>query len=105
MSAKHTHTIFSYSSPRSPGAAIDFLHDYTLTMRKVYAESLYCDQGATLDGLREAVMTLEDTAQITRRVFGSSHPIATGNERSLRYARAALRARETRPPSSPVASL
>ena len=75
-------------------------HDYTLTMRKVYAESLYYDKGATLDGLREAVATLEDTARITRRVFGSSHPIATWNQNSLQNARAVLRVRET-PPSPP----
>jgi len=48
------------------------------------------DTDASLDDLREAVEILEDTARITRRVFGSSHPIATGNQNSLRNARAAL---------------
>ena len=36
---------------------------------------------ATLDDLREAVTTLEDTERIARRVLGSAHPIAVGIER------------------------
>ena len=80
-------------------------HDLTLRMRWNYAEVLYLDTGATLDTLREAVMTLEDTARTLRRVFGSSHPITTANQNSLQNARAALRARETPPPSSPVTSV
>ena len=70
-------------------------HDYTLTMRKVYAESFCLDASATLDDLREAVTTFEDTARIARRVFGGAHPITVRNERSLRNARTVLRARET----------
>ena len=70
----------------------------TLTLRWCYAEALYTDPDATLDDLRDALRTLEETERTARRVFGSSHPIATGNEKSLRQARAALRARET--PSS-----
>ena len=57
--------------------------------------------GATLDDLREAVTTLEDTSRIARRVFGSAHPLTTEMEGELREARAALRARETPPSSSP----
>ena len=34
----------------------------------------YEDPGATLDDLRDAVTTLEDTARIARRVFGGAHP-------------------------------
>ena len=73
-------------------------HEYTLRMTTLYAAALRNDPAATLDDLREAVTTLEETERTARRVFGSSHPIATGNEKSLRQARAALRARET--PSS-----
>ena len=69
-------------------------HDYTLTMRKVYAETLYKADGASLDNLREAVTTLEDTARIARRLMGGTHPVTAGIEQSLRNARAALRARE-----------
>ena len=70
-------------------------HQTTLKMRKVYAKTLYFDEGSTLDDLREAVTTLEDTERIARRVFGGAHPTTTGIEEYLGYARAALRARET----------
>ena len=70
-------------------------HDLTLTLKKVYAESLYEDDSATLDDLREAVTTLEDTTRIAQRVYGASHPYTTGHEESLRKSRAALAARET----------
>ena len=74
-------------------------HDVTLMMRNVYARSLYLVPDATLDDLRESVETLEETAQIARRVFGSSHPDVVKIEASLRKARAALRAREETQPS------
>ena len=64
-------------------------------MRKVYAKALYFDDAATLDDLREAVTTLEDTERTTRRVFGISHPTTDMVEHSLQNARAALRARES----------
>jgi hypothetical protein len=64
-----------------------------------YGQSLYMDDGATLDDLREAVTTLEDTERTARRVLGGAHPVTTGVEVSLRLARAALRARETPPPA------
>ena len=69
----------------------------------MYAEALYKDDGATLDDLREAVTTLEDTARIARRVLGSSHPLVERIEESLRDARdarAALDDRETPSPRS-----
>ena len=70
-------------------------HDITLRMRWYYAMALYMDEGATLDDLREAVTTLEDTARRARRALGSAHPIATGLGFELPRARAALDARET----------
>ena len=75
-------------------------HGLTLTLRLNYAKALYYDEGATLDDLREAVSTLEDTDRIARRVLGGTHPNTTGIERSLQDARAELRARETPPPKS-----
>ena len=68
-------------------------------MRWNYAESLYKDDGATLDDLREAVTTLEDTERIARRVLGGAHPLTEGIEYELQDARAALRAREPPPPT------
>ena len=70
----------------------------TLKMRSIYAQSLYRDDGATFDDLREAVTTMEDVEPIARRVFGGAHPLTEGTGISLKNARAALRAREA--PSS-----
>ena len=64
-------------------------------MRYSYARALYQDAGATLDHLREAVTTLEDTARIARRVLGGAHPRTAGLDVDLKLSRAALRARET----------
>jgi hypothetical protein len=55
----------------------------------------YRDDGATLDDLCEAVMTLEDAERIARRVFGGANPVTANIEQLLRLAQEALRARET----------
>jgi len=70
----------------------------TLMMRWNYAQSLYRDDVATLDDLREAVTTLEDTARIARRVLGGAHPITAVIEDSLRNAQETHSARETPSP-------
>ena len=57
------------------------------------------DDGATLDDLREAVMTLEELKRTARRVLGGAHPLTEGIEDELQDARAALRAREETQPS------
>ena len=67
-------------------------------MRWIHAQALYADPIATLDDLREAVESLEESERTTRRVLGSAHPDVVGIERELRLARAALHASET--PSS-----
>jgi len=67
----------------------------TFMMRWNYADALYEDNCATLDDLREAVTTLEETERTARRVFGGAHPNAVGIGRALERSRAALRARET----------
>ena len=71
-----------------------------LAIRSIYANALYQDTCATLDDLREAVTTLEDTERIARRVLGGSHPDTMWIEDDLRDARAALRDRETPPGSA-----
>ena len=48
--------------------------------------------GATLDDLREAVTTLEDTVRIARRVLGGAHPLTGDLVRALRKSRDALAA-------------
>ena len=75
-------------------------HDLTLRLRSTYAIALRDDLAATLDDLREAVTTLEDTERIARRVLGSVHPLAVEVERDLGKARVALRAREMSPGSA-----
>ena len=71
----------------------------TLQGRWAYGLAIYGDPDATLDDLREAVTTLEDTERIARRVLGGAHPLTEAVEFRLREARAALSARET--PSPP----
>ena len=68
--------------------------EVSIRMRALYAQALYKDPRASLDGLREAVKTLEDTDRIARRVFGGAHPLVLQVERALRDARTLLRARE-----------
>ena len=65
----------------------------TLKMRCIYAQSLCRDDVATLDDLREAVTTLEDTEPIARRVLGGENPLTSSIVDDLQDARAALRAR------------
>ena len=64
-------------------------------VRSGHARTLYEDDSASLDDLREAVATLEEIARISRRVLGNSHPVTGGIEGSLKRSRATLRARET----------
>jgi hypothetical protein len=65
----------------------------TLRMGVNYAMALYVDTSATLDDLREAVRTLEDTERTARRVLGGSHPDTRGVENNLRCAREATEKR------------
>ena len=73
-------------------------HELTLTMRSLYVQTLCRDPNATLDDLREALTTLEDTFRISHRVLGGAYPITIGVEGELRNVRAALRAREEAAP-------
>ena len=65
-------------------------HDCTLRLRSCYAKALYHDPAATLDDLREAATTLEDTERTARRVLGGAHPVVAAFENSLRGSQAAL---------------
>jgi len=69
----------------------------TLRMQWAYARALYEDPAATLDDLREAVETADETERIARRVLGGAHPLTAEIEGALRKSRAALRAREETP--------
>ena len=77
-------------------------HEYVLRTRSLHAEAFYMDAGATLNDLREAVTTLEDTERIARRVMCGAHPLKGIIEDCLHNSRAVLRARETPPrPNNP----
>ena len=75
------------------------VHALTFMMRKLFGEALFCDSGATLDDVREAVSTLEETERTARRVLGGSYPNVREIQKSLRVAREVLRARETPSPA------
>ena len=66
----------------------------TLRLRWNYADALYLDAGATLDDLREAVTTLEETERVARRVLGGAHPLTMEIECAGWRAGARLHARE-----------
>ena len=70
-------------------------HDFTFTMRGLYAQTLREDDCATLDNLRESVTTLEETERTARRVLGGTHPMSLAIGVSLRLSQAKLGARET----------
>ena len=80
-------------------------NEITLTMRWNYARALYKDDGATLDDVREAVTTLEETEQTARRVLGGANPLVGEIETSLREARAALSAGDMNSISDAVGAL
>ena len=67
----------------------------TLRMRWIYAQSLCRADGVTLDDVREAVTTLEDSERIARRVLGGAHPLTVDIEGDLRKARDVRDARES----------
>ena len=74
-------------------------HALTLRARTNYALALHEPGNATLGDLREAVTTLDETERTARRVLGGDHPLAAAIEYDFQNAQAALRARETPPPS------
>ena len=70
-------------------------NDTTLRMRANYNVALVNANCSTLDDIREAMTMLEDLTRITRRVFGSAHPLVALCEDSLRLVRKKLGASET----------
>ena len=73
-------------------------HDHTLRMRTIYASTFSLDANATLDDLREAKTTFEETRRTAQRLLGGAHPIVAAIDIELEVARAALRTRETPSP-------
>ena len=77
----------------------------TLMTRWNYAGAICNDTAATLDDLRDAVTTLEETEQTARRVLGGANPLVGEIETSLREARAALSAGDMNSISDAVGAL
>ena len=69
--------------------------EVTLRMRWRYAEALCRDTAATLDDIREAAKTLEDTERTARRVLGGAHPLVAMVLGTLRVSREMLSACES----------
>ena len=68
-------------------------HELSLKIRSSYTRAVNKDEGATLDDLRGAVTTLEETERTARQVLGGAHPVTVDIERELRSVRFTLRAR------------
>ena len=64
-------------------------------LKEAVAEAVEACAEDTLDDLREAVTSLEETERTARRVLGSAHPHAVRTKRALEESQAKLRARET----------
>ena len=79
--------------------------ELTLLMRWNLARALYVDPDATLDNLREAVMTSEESERIALRVLGDSHELTADFGNESRAARAALAAVVQVPGVAPVDAL
>jgi hypothetical protein len=71
-----------------------------LGMRTNYGRVLCQDDGATLDDVREAVSTLEETQRTARRVLGGSHPLVEKIASYLLAARTILATYKTPSPSA-----
>ena len=52
-------------------------------MKFNHARTLYENPDATLDDLREAVTTFDETERIARRVLGGAHPLTKGIDSGL----------------------
>ena len=67
----------------------------TSRIKRFYAMAFCRDASTTLDDLRGAIKSLEDSERTVRRVLGGAHPFTVQIERFLRMSRAVLTARET----------
>ena len=61
-----------------------------LQIRTLHARTLFEDENASLDNLRQAVELLEDIDSISSRVFGARHPDTAANRSMLSSAREKL---------------
>ena len=74
--------------------------ELTLGLRTNYGRVLCQDGGSTLNDIREAVTTLEETQRTARRVLGGSHPLVEKIASYLLAARTILATYKTPSPSA-----
>ena len=65
-------------------------HDITFKLRRMYAQSLYENDGASREDVTEAIATLEDIDRRGTRVYGPAHPQAVSTRNRLAEARETL---------------
>ena len=70
--------------------SVGLLFPPKVRIRWNYGKALYMDDGATLDDVREAVTTLEETTRISKRVLGGAHPLTARIESHLKCSRVTL---------------
>ena len=70
-------------------------HDTVIRFRYLYADTLRLDGDASREDLVEAVTLLEELSRTTRRIYGTSHPLANDIRNTLGWARETLAAFDT----------
>ena len=65
-------------------------HGLTFKLQRMYAQSLYQNDGASRSDLTEAVAKLEDLDRRQTRIYGASHPQTDCTRYNLERARAKL---------------
>ncbi len=69
-------------------------HDVTFRLKRMYAQSLYRNDGASLEDITTAIATLEDLDRRQTRIYGAAHPQAGSTRRRLAEAREKLAERK-----------
>ena len=65
-------------------------HDITFKMQRMYAQSLYENDGASREDVTAAIAQLEDIDRRQTRIYGAAHPQTRSTRRRLAEARAKL---------------
>ena len=65
-------------------------HDLTFKLQRMYAQSLYENDGASREDVTAAIATLEDIDRRGTRVYGPAHPQAVSTRNRLAEARETL---------------
>ena len=69
-------------------------HDITFKLRRMYAQSLYENDGASREDVTAAIATLEDIDRRQTRIYGAAHPQTGATRARLAEARKRLAERK-----------